>query len=194
MHKREFLARGAVLLGGAALLMSGCTTTPMSGKPKSGAARRQEIDDGVNATLDRLYSTVQGSHELVNKANGVLVFPSVLAAGFVVGGEYGEGALRVNGKSQGYYSTVTGSLGLQIGAQSKAIIFLFMTQEALDKFVSSDGWTAGVDASVAIITVGANGVLDTRTVTKPVSAIILTNSGLMANLSVEGTKITKLRE
>lgn len=194
MHKREFLAQGALLLGGAALLMSGCTTTPMSSQPKNAATRRQEIDDGVNATLDRLYSVVQGSHELVNKADGVLIFPSVLAGGFVVGGEYGEGALRVNGKTVDYYSTVTGSFGLQIGAQSKAIIFLFMAQEALDKFIQSKGWTAGVDASVAIIKVGANGQLDLRTATEPVSAIILTNAGLMANLSVEGTKVTKLQD
>ncbi|PLC49058.1 hypothetical protein CR159_14950 [Pollutimonas subterranea] len=194
MHKREFLAQGALLLGGAALLMSGCTTTPMSSQPKNAAARRQEIDDGVNATLDRLYSVVQGSHELVNKADGVLIFPSVLAGGFVVGGEYGEGALRVNGKTVDYYSTVTGSFGLQIGAQSKAIIFLFMAQEALNKFIQSKGWTAGVDASVAIIKVGANGQLDLRTATEPVSAIILTNAGLMANLSVEGTKVTKLQD
>ena len=194
MQKREFLTHGAILLGGAALLMSGCTTTPMSSQPKSGADRRQEIDDGVNATLDRLYSVVQGSHELINKADGVLIFPSVLAAGFVVGGEYGEGALRVNGKTVDYYSTVTGSFGLQIGAQSKAIIFIFMAREALDKFIRSKGWTAGVDASVAIIKVGANGQLDLRTVTEPVSAIILTNAGLMANLSVEGTKVTKLQD
>ncbi|PLC54313.1 hypothetical protein CR155_09430 [Pollutimonas nitritireducens] len=194
MHKREFLVRGATLIGGTALLMSGCTTTPMSSKPKRGAARRQEIDDNVNATLDRLYSTVQGSNELVTRARGVLVFPSVLATGIVVGGEYGEGALRVNGKTKDYYSTVTGSSGLHIGAQSKAIIFLFMTRQALDNFVQSNGWTAGADASVAIIKVGADGQLDLRTAADPVSVIVLTNTGLMANLSVEGTKVTKLQD
>lgn len=194
MHKREFLTGSALSLAAAALLASGCTTTPFSSKPKSGADRRQEIDDGVNATLDRLYSNVPGSHELINKANGVLIFPSVFAAGFVVGGQYGEGALRVNGKTQDYYSTVTGSFGLQAGAQSKAILFLFLTQEALDKFTRSKGWTAGVDASVAVIKIGANGILDLNTVTKPVSAIVMTNAGLMANLSVEGTKVTRLQD
>ncbi len=193
MQKREFLAKSALSLGAAMLLLSGCSTTPLSSSPK-GADKKREIDDGVNATLDRLYSTVSGSHELVSKARGVLVFPSVLAAGFVVGGEYGEGALRVNGKTVDYYSTVTGSFGLQIGAQSKAIIFLFMTPQALDKFTSSKGWTAGVDASVAVIKVGANGVVDLNTATKPVSVIVMTNQGLMANLNVEGTKITKLQQ
>lgn len=196
MQKREFLTKSVFTLGAAALMLSGCSTTSSTGANTAGTAgpaRKREIDDGVNATLDRLYSTVQGSHELVNKARGVLVFPSVLAAGFVVGGEYGEGALRVGGKSVDYYSTVTGSFGLQIGAQSKAIIFLFMTQEALDKFTRSNGWTAGVDASVAVVKVGANGVVDLNTATKPVNAIVMTNKGLMANLNVEGTKITKLR-
>ncbi|NYT61047.1 hypothetical protein H0A66_01720 [Alcaligenaceae bacterium] len=192
MNKREFLATSGLSLGAAVLVLSGCTTTPLSSSPK-GAAKKKEIDAGVNATLSRLYSTVSGSHELVNKARGVLVFPSVLAAGFVVGGQYGEGALRVGGRSVDYYSTVTGSFGLQIGAQSKAVIFLFMTQQALDKFMGSEGWTAGVDASVALIKVGANGVLDTSTAMGPVNAIVMTNQGLMANLSVEGTKVSKLK-
>ncbi len=192
MQKREFLAKSAISLGAAVLVLSGCSTTPMSSGPTS-ADKKRKIDGDVNATLDRLYSTVSGSRDLVGKAQGVLVFPSVLAAGFVVGGEYGEGALRVKGKTMDYYSTVTGSIGWQIGAQSKAIIFLFMTQQALDKFVASNGWTAGADASVALIKVGANGVVDLNTATKPVSVIVMTNQGLMANLSVEGTKVTKLQ-
>jgi lipid-binding SYLF domain-containing protein len=159
---------------------------------EDGLTKRQRIDKDVQATLDRLYSTTPGSRELVNKAKGALVFPSVLAAGFVVGGEYGEGALLVNGHTVDYYSTVTGSFGLQIGAQSKAIIFLFMTSDALEKFRNSEGWTAGVDASVAVIKAGANGQLTTAP--QPVNVIVMTNAGLMANLSVEGTKVTKLKE
>ncbi|RTZ48155.1 hypothetical protein EKL30_04175 [Candidimonas sp. SYP-B2681] len=191
MKKREFLFGSALSLGATALLLSGCTTTPTSTTPK-GAAKQQKIDGDVNITLERLFNTVGGSRELVNKARGVLVFPSVLAAGFIVGGQYGEGALRVHEKTVGYYSTVTGSFGFQIGAQSKAIIFLFMTQEALDKFRASQGWTVGVDASVALIKVGANGMVDFNTATQPVSVFVMTNQGLMANLNLEGTKITKL--
>ncbi|MGH8833130.1 MAG: BPSL1445 family SYLF domain-containing lipoprotein [Polaromonas sp.] len=191
MKKRKFLAKSAALLCATALVLSGCTTTPMSGADTT--TKRQEIDARVNSTLMRLSSTVPGSQELVNKARGILVFPSVLAAGFVVGGEYGEGALRMDGKTVDYYSTVSGSFGLQIGAQSKAIIFLFMTQEALDKFRNSQGWTAGVDASVAVIKTGANGIVDLNTATQPVNVFVMTNQGLMANLTVEGTKITKLK-
>ena len=191
MQKRKFLVKSAGLFCTAALVLSGCTTTPMSGADRTN--KRQEIDANVNSTLKRLSSTMPGSHELVNKARGILVFPSVLAAGFGIGGEYGEGALRIGGKTVDYYSTVSGSFGLQIGAQSKAVIFLFMTQEALDKFRNSQGWTAGVDASVAVIKAGANGDVDLNTATQPVNVFVMTNQGLMANLTVEGTKITKLK-
>jgi len=193
MKKREFLFKSAATLGVAALFLSGCTTAPISSEDTAGerAQKLKTIDASAVSALDRLYSTAPGSRELVNKANGVLVFPSVLAAGFVVGGEYGEGALRVGGKTVDYYSTVTGSLGLQIGAQSKAMFFLFMTQEALDKFRASKGWTAGVDASVAVLKVGAGGTLTTAP--QPVNVIVMTNQGLMANLNVEGTKVTKLK-
>jgi lipid-binding SYLF domain-containing protein len=122
----------------------------------------------------------------------VLVFPSVLEVGFIVGGQYGEGALRVGGATVGYYSTVSGSFGLEAGAQSKALIFLFLTPDALSKFQSSNGWTAGVDSSVALVKVGANGVIDSQTASQPVDCIVLTNSGLMANVSLQGTKVSHL--
>jgi lipid-binding SYLF domain-containing protein len=123
----------------------------------------------------------------------VLVFPSVVAAGFVVGAQYGEGALLVGDRSVGYYSNLSGSVGLQIGAQSKAIIFLFMTQEALDKFRNTNGWSVGADASVALVKIGANGNVDTTTATAPVQVFVLTNAGLMAGLSLEGTKVSPLK-
>ena len=192
MLKRKFLTQSVMLLGAATLVLAGCSTTPMSGQ-STNTSKRQEIDANVNATLSRLSSTIPGSSELVNKARGVLVFPSVLAAGLGIGGEYGEGALRVNGKNVDYYSTASASFGLQIGAQSKAVVFLFMTQEALDKFQNSKGWTAGVDASVAVIKAGVNGDIDLNTVTQPVNVFVMTNKGLMANLTVEGTKVTKLK-
>ncbi len=191
MLRRKLLIQSAILLGAGTVLLSGCSTTPMTGQ-STNTGKRQEIDDKVNATLSRLSSTIPGSRELVSKARGVLVFPSVLAAGLGIGGEYGEGALRVDGRNVDYYSTASASFGLQIGAQSKAVVFLFMTQEALDKFRNSKGWTAGVDASVAVIKAGVNGDIDLNTATQPVNVFVMTNKGLMANLTVEGTKITKL--
>jgi lipid-binding SYLF domain-containing protein len=194
MQRRNFILKSTAALAFGSLALAGCTTTKSSGESAAtDMSKRQSIDSSVDGTMSRLYTTVQGSRELVAKARGILVFPSVLQVGFVVGGQYGEGALRVGGSTVGYYSTVSGSFGLQAGAQSKAIIFLFMTQDALDKFRSSDGWSAGVDASVALVKIGANGVVDTTTATAPVEAFVLTNAGLMADVSLAGTKVSRLK-
>jgi lipid-binding SYLF domain-containing protein len=189
--RRRFLIGAGAGLGLAGL--AACETT--SGKPATAAeasARRREIDAGVDATLARLHAEVPGSEELLQKARGVLVFPDVLAAGAGIGGEYGEGALRAAGRTAGYYKTTTGSLGFQLGAQSKAIIIGFMTEPAYQRFLRSDGWTAGADAGVALLKVGANGPVDTSTATEPVVGFVLTNTGLMFNLSIQGTKVAKL--
>ncbi|RQS16253.1 hypothetical protein DIE07_01845 [Burkholderia sp. Bp9002] len=184
-------AAAAVVLGG--LTLAGCTTTPDKTPPAAASAsKRESIDANVNATLSRLYSTVPGSRELVAKSRGYLVFPNVLQAGLIIGGQSGNGALRVGGSTVGYYNTSSLSVGLQAGAQSKAIVFLFMTQDALDTFRKRDGWSAGADASVAVVKVGANGAVDTTTATAPVQVLVLTNAGLMGDLSVNGTKVTKL--
>jgi lipid-binding SYLF domain-containing protein len=199
MQKRHFLIRTAAtaslaLAGLAGLALSGCTTTTSTGGAvrSEPAAVKTDIERGAYDTLERLYKEVHGSRELVRKANGVLVFPNVLAAGLVVGGEYGRGVLRTGGQTVNYYSLTTLSVGFQAGAQSKAVVLLFMSKESLDKFRNSRGWTAGVDGSVAVIKVGANGEVATNTVNSPVQALVLTNAGLMANLNLEGTKISKL--
>jgi lipid-binding SYLF domain-containing protein len=195
MQRRDFIFSSASLA--AAMAVAGCATTATTTTTtdtKTGADKRHsEIEAGVDATLPRLYSSVQGSRELVAKATGVLVFPRVIAAGLVVGGQYGEGALRVKNKTDGYYSLTSVSIGLQAGAQSKAVIFLFMTQESLNKFRDKEGWAAGVDASVAVLKVGANGVVQAVPAETPVVAFVLTNAGLMANLTLEGTKISRLK-
>lgn len=194
MQRRNFMLKSTAALAFGTLALAGCTTTKSSGESAAtDMSKRQSIDASVDGTMSRLYTTVQGSRELVAKARGILVFPSVLQVGFVVGGQYGEGSLRVGGGTVGYYSTISGSFGLQAGAQSKAIIFLFMTQDSLDKFRSSDGWSVGADASVALVKVGANGVVDSTTATAPVEVFVLTNAGLMADVSLAGTKVSKLK-
>jgi lipid-binding SYLF domain-containing protein len=190
MKRRSFLQTGAGLVLGS-LSLAACTTTGPEA-PTDKAAKRRELDSGVDGTLSKLYSSVNGSRDLGNKARGILVFPKTLAAGFIVGGEYGDGALRSGGATHGYYRIVAGSVGWQIGAQSKSIILMFLTHDAYEKFVRSNGWTAGVDATVALATVGANGVLDTNTGQQPIVGFVMTNAGLMAGLSLEGSKITKL--
>jgi len=188
MHKRTFLVAAAA----GALLLSACSTTGPGADKSDPATKRASIDAGVDNALANLYSQASGSRELVEKASGVLVFPSVVSAGFVIGGSYGQGALRVGGRTAGYYSTAAGSVGLLAGAESKSMYILFMTPEALAKFQSSNGWTAGVDASVTLINVGADASGTTATARQPVLGYVLTYGGLMATLSLDGTKISRL--
>lgn len=176
----------------SSLVFAGCTTTA----PKDQATasqQRKDINASVDSTLSRLYKSAPDARSMVEQAKGVLVFPNVLSAGFVIGVEHGNGVLRVNGRNQGYYSTTGGSIGFQAGAQSRAIVLLFMTKEALDKFLSSNGWTAGVDATVAVANIGANGKVDTNTSKQSVVGFVLTNAGLMAGVSLEGVKIQKVQ-
>jgi lipid-binding SYLF domain-containing protein len=202
MHRRVFLRHTASSLALSSVALSACTTsmTPtVSGQDNAAASQRKadpqrrELNTGIDATLERLRATVPNSVELVNKANGVLVFPRVIAAGFGIGGQYGEGALRIHNSTTEYYNLASVSIGLQIGAQSKAIVMLFMTDEALKKLRTSDTWSAGIDASVAVLKVGANGAIDSTSMNGPVLAFVMTNAGLMANLSLEGTKITRVK-
>ena len=181
----------AVALGLGSIAMVGCTTTP-KGAEASGPTARAAIDREVDATLSRLYSTVPGTREMVQRAAGVLVFPSVVGGSFVVGAEYGKGALREGGTTTGYYSTTAGSIGFQAGGQSKAVVYVFNTGEALQKFKASNGWTAGVDATVAVGKIGANGSVDTETMKQAVSSFILTNVGLEAGASVGAAKVTRI--
>jgi lipid-binding SYLF domain-containing protein len=164
------------------MAISGCSTTTSSGEsPTTDALKRQQIDAAVDSTMSRLYATVKGAQELVTKSRGVLAFPSVVKAAFIAGAAYGEGSLRVGGMTSGYYSTAAASFGFQAGAQSTAIVYLFMTQEALDKFRNSSGWSVGGDVQVSLVKLGANGSIDTRTATAPVLSFEMTIPWLMAD-------------
>jgi len=178
-------------IAAAGVLFAGCTTT-RPGDSGTNTSSRASIDAQVDASLSKLYQTVPGSREMVSKSAGVLVFPSVVGASLGVGAEYGRGSLRTGGRTQAYYSTTAGSIGFQAGAQSKAVIYLFNTQEALTKFRNSKGWTAGADATVAVANIGANGSVDTNTVRQPVVGFVLTNVGLEAGVSISGAKISEI--
>jgi len=156
------------------------------------AKTAKEIDASVDVALDRFHKQVAGAKEFAKTAKGLLILPSVKKAAFIVGGEYGEGALRINDKTVGYYNIVSGSFGLQIGAQAKDIIIAFMTDEALAAFRASEGWEAGVDGNIALITVGAGGRADTTTLRDPIVGFVFDVKGLMADVSLKGAKITKL--
>jgi lipid-binding SYLF domain-containing protein len=164
----------------------------LAGSAPGDAGTAGEINAGVNATLDRIYRQIPGTRALAGRAAGVLVFPTVIKAGIGVGGEYGEGAMRVGGKTAGYYNTISASVGFQLGAQAKSVIIMFMTGDALASFQRVDGWKVGVDGSIALITVGAGGSFDSEKVTSPVVGFILDNKGLMYNLTLEGSKISRI--
>jgi len=156
------------------------------------AASKTEIDIEVKSALKRFKKEVDAADEYLKIAKGILVFPSVFKAGFGIGGEYGEGAMLINGKTVDYYNTAAASIGFQLGAQSKTIIMIFTTNKALKKFRNSDGWEAGVDGSVALVELGAAKTFDTNTIKDPIIAFIISNKGLMYNLSLEGSKFSKL--
>ena len=181
----------ATALGLGSIALIGCTTTTNDSQATP-AVSRASIETSVDETLSRLYSTVPGTREMVSKAAGVLVFPAVVGGSFVVGAEHGRGALRVGGQTVAYYSTTGASIGFQAGGQSRSVIYVFNTQEALQKFRASNGWTAGADATVAVGTVGANGSVDTETLQQPITSFTLTNVGLEAGVSVGGSKITPI--
>ena len=164
----------------------------LSTTPSAGAASAYEIDAGVHDTLDRFFYKIGGARELANKAVGLLVFPSVVKAGFGFGGEYGEGALLIRRRTADYYNMISASFGFQLGVQERSVIIAFMTPEALDQFRRTAGWKIGADASVAIVTVGIGGSIDTNKITSPVVGFILDPKGLMYNLTLEGSKISRI--
>lgn len=193
MKRRNLQGLGLALslaLGG--LWLSGCTITSTPQSQAAPAATRAAIDAAVNETLSRLYHLVPGTQDMVSRAAGVLVFPSVLGGSFVVGAEHGKGALRVGGQTASYYSTTGASIGFQAGGQSRSVIYVFNTREALQSFRASNGWTADADATVAIGNVGANGRVDSHTVQQPIASFVLTNVGLEAGVSVGGSRIVPI--
>jgi lipid-binding SYLF domain-containing protein len=191
MNRRIFLINAGAAIGATGLMLAGCTTTRPDA-PTDRLAKQQEIDAGADAALTRLYSTARGSRELANRAQGILVFPRVLSGGLGIGGEFGDGVLRAGARPVGYYRVIGGSFGWQIGAQSQAIVLMFLTQDALDRFRNSNGWTVGADATVSVARVGASGDIDTNTVQQSIVGFALTNAGLYAGIKLDGSKITRL--
>ena len=180
MKPRNLLAAGGLAMIG--LLASAAAP----------AATKAEIDASVGAALTR-FNAINPSHrELEQKAVGMLVFPRVTKGGVGIAGEYGEGVLRVNHKTVGYYSLSAASVGLTLGVAKHSEIIMFMTQDALDKFTNSKGWKVGADAQVALAKVGAGGDYDSETLQKPIIGFVFGEKGLIADLSLEGTKINSI--
>ncbi len=171
---------GLSFLLSALIVASGCATTGST------------LDRDVDEALGVFRKQVNGSEVFLSQAAGYLVFPKVYKAGVGVGGETGEGVLRVGGSTVAYYRTTSGSVGFQLGAQAKSILIAFMTREALAKFRNSEGWKVGVDGSVALVDVGVGKTIDSQNIKDPVVGFIFGSKGLMYNLTLEGTKFSKI--
>ena len=151
-----------------------------------------EIDINVNKTIDVFKKEIKSAETLLNQAAGILIFPRVIKVGIGIGAETGEGALRVKNQTVDYYRTTSGSIGLQLGIQAKSIIIAFMTNESLENFRNSEGWKIGVDGSVTMVDYGASTTIDSHNIKEPVVGFIFGSKGLMFNLTLEGSKISKL--
>jgi len=156
------------------------------------AASKAELDAEIKVALDELYANTPAAKELSKRAKGILVFPSIVKAGLVFGGAYGEGALIIGGKKVQYYNNMAGSFGFQIGVEKRSEVYLFLDGAALTKFRESSGWSGGGDASVAIAVWGAGGEVNTDTIEDPVVAFVFSPKGLMYNLTLEGKKLNKI--
>lgn len=156
------------------------------------AATKAEIDVSVAEALTQFHTLSPANADLQKRSKGMLVFPRVTKGGAGVAGEYGEGVLQVNGKTVGYYSVASASIGLTLGAAKRSEIVMFMNQETLDKFNASKGWSIGADTGVALVSKGAGGDYDSKTLQRPILGFVFAEKGLMADLSLEGSKVNKL--
>ncbi len=181
----QFSRRQAIGIGATMALGLGSTVAAR-------ASTAYQIDSDVGLALDRFYLSGPWARGFAQRSAGILVFPTIVKAGFGFGGEYGEGSLLTRGRPAEYYNTVSASFGFQLGAQARSVIIMFMTPGALEGFRMRDGWKVGVDGSVAVIAVGAGGAVDTNTIHSPIVGFIFDQKGLMYNLTLEGSKISRI--
>ena len=160
--------------------------------PEINAKAMNEIDSAIENSLKRFTEEIQGGDAYLEGARGVLVIPRMWKAGVLIGFEFGEGALIVDDIKVQYYKALTTSLGIQVGVGSKDLIILFFDDTAMDNFLYSSGWEVGVDGAVALFTIGAAGASDTITIKDPIIGFVFGQKGLIAGVSIEGTKFTKI--
>jgi lipid-binding SYLF domain-containing protein len=158
------------------------------------AASKAEIDQGVQTSLKSLYAKYPAARALSKDAKGIMVFPKIVKAGLVIGGEGGEGALLSSGKTHGYYNSGGLSIGLQAGAQKYSYVLFFMTDESMNYVKDLAGWEIGVGPSVVVVDAGMAKNLTTTTGHSDIYAFIFGQKGLMAGLGVKGNKISKIEK
>ena len=178
-------------LSGFALI---CATVILAGvgSQQAAAETAAQIDGKVDLALEALYQKSPAAKKQAESAKGILVFPNIIKAGLMIGGQYGVGALRVGGKTVGYYNVVEGSFGLQAGAQTFGYALFFMDESALGYLTNSKGWEIGVGPSITVVDEGLAGSLTTTTGKDNVYAFFFDQQGLMAGLGLKGSKISEI--
>jgi len=176
------------------LLLAAVLALPLLQPAPSQGASAADLRRDAEKVLRNLYATTPKVKELSARAKGILVFPGVYKAGFLVGGLYGEGVLLKEGKAVAYYNTVAASYGLQAGAQKYGYAMFFMNDGALKYLDKSDGWELGTGPSIVVVDEGVAGGLSTSTARDDVYAFIFSQKGLMAGLGLQGSKITKIEK
>jgi lipid-binding SYLF domain-containing protein len=156
------------------------------------AATAVEINQEVTAALKQLYASNPTAKVIGEKAVSVLVFPSITKGGFIVGGQYGVGALRKAGKTVGYFNTVAGSWGFQAGIQKYGYALFFMNKKAMVTLKNRKGWELGTGPNIVIVDEGLAKSLTTTTLKDDVYAVIFDQKGLMAGIGLQGSKITRI--
>ena len=156
------------------------------------AKTASEIDKEVDAAIEKFKKEVPGGANFLPKTKGYIVFPSVIKAGLIVGGKYDEGALRVNGHTKYYYDMTAASIGLQAGAQEYSMVIAFLSDASLNNFIHSNGWEAGVDGSITVSDWGKSKDISSISFEKPIIAFIYGEKGLMASISIAGTKFRRI--
>ena len=179
---------------GAVLLVLALAMTVTITPERAIAASASEINRNVDAALSSMYASMPETRQLASRAKAVLVFPSIVKAGFMFGAQYGEGALRQRGKTIGYYNTAAASYGLQAGVQAFGYALFFMSDSALDYLSKSGGFELGTGPSIVVLDVGTAKALTTTTAKDDIYAIFFDQKGLMAGLGLQGSKISRMNK
>lgn len=156
------------------------------------SAEAVQIDRQVDAALKKLFEDTPEANIFRKEAKGILMFPNIVKGGFLLGGQYGKGALRKEGKKAGYYSSLAASYGLQAGVQKFGYAMFFMNEKPLEYLDQSEGWEVGVGPSIVVMDKGMGKSLTTTTGRSDVYAFIFDQQGLMAGLGLQGSKITRI--
>jgi lipid-binding SYLF domain-containing protein len=172
---------------------TGVTSATLIETTAAHAASARQIDADASQALRTLYATQPKAKQLGQRARAILIFPKIYKGGFIIGGQSGDGALRVGGKTVGYYNISAASFGLQAGGQRFSYVLFFMTDSALDYLQKSDGWAIGSGPSVVVVDKGAAASMTSTTLTQDVYAFPFGQKGLMAGIGLEGSKITRIR-